>query len=363
MELDEATIEKLCSKGVNPEILRTILRDLEKSPQPAQLGGFEVDKGGDSLPIRGRASPNAAAEPAGPGGSQSATADCGTTPTPDRPARLSQAQLTDLSHRLMPRDFKILKALKKYRFLFTNQLQRLFFTQNESKRMNTIYANRALKKLREYGVVDALKRSIGGFKAGSSSMIWHLTEPGYRLLNLNDPEQYPRKRFENPSTMFLEHTLAIAETAVQLHTICKASESFTLKKVDPEPSCWRTFKDSYYKTVYLKPDLYAVTVERLPDGGTFQDSWFIEMDLGTEAPTQIVEKCQTYLRYYNTGIEQDRHGVFPFVVWLVKNEARKQKLIQYIRENTPEQPKLFMVITPDLLGKMVRQYLDGSVTC
>ena len=87
------------------------------------------------------------------------------------------------------------------------------------------------------------------------------------------------------------------------------------------------------------------------------------MDLGTESPTQVVEKCQTYLRYYNTGIEQRKQEVFPMVVWLVKDEARKEKLRQYIRENLPPQPKMFLVITPDQLGKMVRNFIEPEELC
>ena len=343
-DLDKA-IETLANKGVDPKILRTILRDLETSPTSAQLGGFEDDNGTDSLPIQGRASP-AAAEP----------------PDSDRPVRLSRQQLIDLHKRLTPRDLKILANLVKYRFLFTNQIQRLFFTENESRRTNLINTNRVLKKLREYGVIAPLKRSIGGFKAGSSSMIWHLTEGGYRLLNLLNEEQYPRKRFDKPSTVFLAHTLAIAETSVQLTTICRASEKHTLKVADPEPSCWRIYQDDGKKLI-LKPDLYAVTTETDADGNKYEDSWFIEMDLGTESPNQVVEKCQAYLRYFNTGIEQTAKGVFPVVVWLVKDEARKERLRQYIREKMPPQPKLFLVITPDQLGKMVLQYLNLNEMC
>ena len=343
MELSPETIDKLSHKGVDPEILRTILRDLEDCPEPAQLSGFSAGNGGDSLPIQGSTS-LAAAE------------------TPERKTRLSQSQLRDLSQRLSSRDKRILATLKKYRFLFTNQIQRLYFTESESKRTNSINANRALKKLREYGIISPLKRRIGGFKAGSSSMIWHLTEGGYRLLAMENAEQHSRKRFEEPSTMFLEHTLAIAETAVQLSTICTASEDISLKIIDPEPSCWRPFKDNG-RQVFLKPDLYAVAVTDYGYDRKYEDNWFIEMDLGTESPTQVVEKCQTYLRYYNTGIEQRKQEVFPMVVWLVKDEARKEKLRQYIRENLPPQPKMFLVITPDQLGKMVRNYIEPEELC
>ena len=81
----------------------------------------------------------------------------------------------------------------------------------------------------------------GGFGGGSTLQVWHLTEAGLRLLSLNDPGVPPRKRFFEPSTMFLEHTLAIAEFAVQLTCLCRDSHDLTLEVLDAEPSCWRRF--------------------------------------------------------------------------------------------------------------------------
>lgn len=348
MELSPECIERLSRKGVDPKILAKILASLDNAQTPSQLSGFESDKPGDSLPLQGSDSQAA-------GGPEAASAQDSTT-------RISRSQLFDLLSTMSERDKQILAALYKYRFLFTNQIQRLYFTEAKDKRSNTINANRMLKKLKEQGLIAPLKRRSLGYRSGSVSLIWHLTSAGYRLLNLMDADKYPRKSFDEPSTMFLAHTLAIAETAVQLSTICTASGDISLKNADPEPSCWRPFKDNG-RQVFLKPDLYAVTVTDYGHGDRYEDSWFIEMDLGTEAPTQVVEKCQAYLRYYNTGTEQEKKGVFPVVVWLVKDEARKQKLRQYIRESLPPQPKMFLVITPDQLGKMVRNFIESEELC
>lgn len=194
-------------------------------------------------------------------------------------------------------------------------------------------------------------------RGGSSSLIWHLTEPGERLLHLNDDEKHPRKRFEEPSPLFLEHTLAVAECAVQLTCICRNSEDLNLVSVDSEPSCWRPYRDGG-RTVFLKPDLFAVTTYE-----KYEDRWFIEMDLGTESTAQVVEKCQSYRRYFYTGIEQKRNEVFPLVVWIVPDANRKATLRQRIREALPPQPKMFLVITPDELEKMLRQYIETEELC
>ncbi len=321
--------------------LRFSLRSPDLSPKARQVSGSAENKGGDCIPFSGILS----LSPAEP----SSNEEAGRQSTS---SRISQKKLVELSARLSERDTEILASLKKYRFLLTGQLQRLFFTDKSTKRKNSINTQHTLKKLREYKLIAPLKRQIGGVLGGSSSLIWYLTEPGYRLLRLADAEKYTRKRFEEPSPLFLEHTLAIAETAVQLHDICKDSEDLDLEQVDPEPSCWRPYKYNG-RTAYLKPDLFAVTTY---DG--YEDSWFIEIDLSTESPNTVVEKCKAYISYYNTGIEQLEYDVFPMVVWIVKDKIRKERLRQYIQDGIPNRPKMFLIITPNQLEQMVRQFID-----
>jgi len=47
----------------------------------------------------------------------------------------------------------------------------------------------------------------------------------------------------------------------------------------------------------------------------------------------------------------------------VKVAARKESLKAYIRESLKGQPKMFLVITPDELEKMLRQTIDRSELC
>ena len=154
--------------------------------------------------------------------------------------------------------------------------------------------------------------------------------------------------------MFLEHTLAIAECVIQLTLICRNSHDLSLETVDTEPSCWRKYKTDG-RVYYLKPDIFVVTSYE-----KYEESWFVEIDLSTESSSQIIDKCNAYLEYFYTGIEQKETGVFPIVTWVVKDKARKEKIKQYIRENIKGQPKMFLVITPDELEKMIRQFLDSN---
>lgn len=87
------------------------------------------------------------------------------------------------------------------------------------------------------------------------------------------------------------------------------------------------------------------------------------MDLGSESISQVLEKCNGYLRYYYTGLEQKATEMFPLVVWIVKDSQRKENLKSCIRENLQGHPKMFLVIAPDELEKMLRQFIDTKELC
>ena len=308
-----------------------------KAPQP---GEDSAAFGSDSIPFSGIP-----------------TSSAGAAPVNKKSTKLSRAQLVEIEAKLSARDHAVLQAIKKYRFLTSDQIGRLYLADCTTKTSRTRNQNLLLQRLGGCGLIAPLARRVGGFGGGSTLQVWHLTEAGMRLLSLNDPGVPPRKRFLEPSTTFLEHTLAIAECAVQLTCLCRGSADLALEMVDAEPTCWRRYKDGD-KVCYLKPDLYAITEY---DG--YEDHWFIEMDLGSESLSQVLDKCNMYLRYYYTGIEQKATEMFPLVVWLVKDAERKNSIKTYIRENLKDLPKMFLVITPDELEKMIRQFIDIKELC
>ena len=58
--------------------------------------------------------------------------------------------------------------------------------------------------------------------------------------------------------------------------------------------------------------------------GQYEDRWFIEVDLDTESPNKIIDKCERYHKYYRSGLEQQESGVFPLTVWIVPSAERKK---------------------------------------
>lgn len=275
----------------------------------------------------------------------------------EEPRRLSRNQLEKISGCLSNRDREILAAIQRYRYLLTSQLQRLYFTDAATPTAALRAAARSMKKLKEMGLVEHLTRRIGGVRAGSGGLVWHLTHAGERLLYLENHTLTPTKRFSEPSPYFLAHTLAVTDIAVQLTELCRKQHALKLVTIQPEPECWRTYSE-YGAIQSLKPDLFAITVS-----GQYEDRWFVEMDLSTESPNKIIDKCERYHKYYRSGLEQQESGVFPLTVWIVPGVERKEKLIACIKKAFDKQPRLFAVITADELGQLICQGGDGGSLC
>ena len=270
--------------------------------------------------------------------------------------KISQKRLTELQTCLSKRDYQTLNVIRRCRYLTTRQIQRMHFTNAVTPAAGLRAANRCLRRLQGFGLIDTLKRRIGGVRAGSGSFIWYLEAAGERFLRLGDKASAVRKRSFEPSPRFLAHTLAVAECFVQMTEIC-GEDDLNLQSVELEPECWREYNHAG-KIVSLKPDLYAITV-----CGNYEDRWFIEVDLNTEAPVKIIEKCQRYHQYYRSGLEQKQHGVFPLTVWIVPDASRKDSITAHIRAEFSKQANIFIVITPDELAILIRQYVDGKALC
>ena len=220
-----------------------------------------------------------------------------TDGSPGQPLRLSKKKLEELDLSLSQRNKEVLLSVRRHRYLMSGQVQRLHFTDAANPSAALRAASRNLKKLKELGLVDSLSRRIGGVRAGSASLIWHTTHAGERLLRLHEHRPYPIRRTFEPSPYFLAHTLAVAEASVRILEISREA-GLELSALQPEPECWRGYSE-YGKQVTLKPDLYAVLTS--PE---YEDRYFLEIDLDTESPAKVIEKCQRYHKYYHSGLER-----------------------------------------------------------
>ena len=275
-------------------------------------------------------------------------------------SELTASQLEQIRSRLTDRDKRLLTFMRGLRYMKTEQVRRLFYpqTENDTLHATKVRTFKTLNRLMGYSLVDQYEKRIGGIRAGSKGIIWHVTESGARLLNLGTEQQNLRKRFLEPAPTFLRHTIAVTETFVQIVEICRDDPVMKLKNIQVEPDCWRDYAKNG-KSISLRPDLYAKIIT-----GEYFDHLFIEMDLDTEAPSAVVEKCRRYHEYYKTGTEQKNSGVFPLVLWIVPDEKRKVRLVAAIREAFKNRyPHIFHVIVPEELEAVLRDGADKGELC
>ena len=268
--------------------------------------------------------------------------------------RISKRQLLEMNGNFSGRDKNILYTIQRCRYITSGQLQRLFFTDAATSAAALRAVNRNLEKLKDLGLIEALPRRMGGTRGGSGAHIWHLRPPGEHLLRLTGSVAKLSRSF-TPSIQFLTHTLATTECFVRLHEISRG-DGLELKTISLEPECWRMYNHAG-KLVSIKPDIFAVTTY-----GGYQDSWFIELDLDTEAPVRIIDKCHRYHQYYRSGLEQKQHDVFPLVIWIVPDKKREESIKKHLRDEFSAWPNLFEVIVLDELENLLRQDTNGALS-
>ncbi len=255
------------------------------------------------------------------------------------PNRRPRSGLAQLRAQLSERDVRILLFICEHRFITTRQLARLLSLEFGNSRSALRQTHRHLARLDRLEVITSLERRIGGNRAGSSGFIWSITTLGARIVTDQTAGKRLRYREDQPSTTFLEHTLAVAELRVRLHEL-EQDGRISVESLQTEPDCWRAYLGAMGSIIRLKPDLAATTATI--DG--YEDYWFFEIDLATENPARIVSKCQQYQAYRRTGTEQAQTGLFPAVVWVTPDEKRATQLRRRLSAESSIDQDLFTVI-------------------
>ncbi|MBN9630375.1 MAG: replication-relaxation family protein [Actinobacteria bacterium] len=262
--------------------------------------------------------------------------------------------------RLTRRDLAVLDDVEAFRLLSTRLIQRLHFPigsgepgAHATAGAATKAAVRVLTRLAEHGLIGHLQRRIGGVRQGSQGYIWQLTSTGASLQRSRRGET-GRRRYVEPSALFTEHTLAIAEAAVTIRELA-ASGTLEVLAMEAEPACWREYIGPQALAQTLKPDLYVVTAT-----GDYEDHLFLEIDLATEHLPQVLTKCRAYASYHQTGIEQRDHGVFPAAVWIVQDETRAEQLRRALARDASLPQELFQVLTAAAFPRLLTGQIDTS---
>lgn len=261
---------------------------------------------------------------------------------------MSPAAVTSLLQRLSDRDVAILESVRTHRLLSTALIRRLHFGDGHATLTAAAGATmRVLTRLElDHHLITRLERRIGGVRKGSSGITWHLGATGERLLRTMHGETR-RRRYQEPTPDFVDHTLAKAELAVRLTELDRAGQ-IELVDLGTEPANWRSFVGPHGARDWLKPDLHVVTAS-----GDYEDHWFLEADLSSEHPPVVVRKAKVYQRYAATGVYQARHGLFPAVAWVVPNTARQTALQKAFTADKTIQGSLFQIITIDQFEQLI----------
>ncbi len=227
--------------------------------------------------------------------------------------RVDRRSVAGIRNELSDSHQAVLEWLLAHRYATTHQLRAACFTQTGRSEMAAARATtRALRRLEDIGLIRPLQRRVGGLQAGSAVGIYQLTPGGYRVAG----GTAGRFRSHEPSPRLLGHWLAIGDVHVALQGIAAQVE------VQVEPASWRRYTGLGGETKWLQPDLAVVLRGRDADGA-YESRWFIEVDLGTEGFARLERKALGYETYLQTGIEQDRHGVFPLVLWLFAGDNNR----------------------------------------
>jgi hypothetical protein len=236
---------------------------------------------------------------------------------------MNALRISHLAERLSERDMAILASLDQFRLLSSQHLQRLHFTDHATDLAAARACNRVMERLRRLGVIGSLDRRVGGVRRGSASYVWQLAAAGERYLRATQGHAH-RRRFMEPGGAFVNHTLAVNDVAIGLIETTRAS-GVQLETLTTEPSNWRSYLGAGGETQWLKPDLQVVLRGHDAEGD-YEEHFFLEIDLGTEHLPRIQTKCRIYAAYAATGAYQAQHDVFPHVVWLSSDPARRKAL-------------------------------------
>jgi hypothetical protein len=237
------------------------------------------------------------------------------------------------------RDHAVLLIVQQLRLISGGQLQRLYWPGDDAARRA---ARRGLLRLVRWRVLDRLPRKLGGMRAGSDAFIYRLGPVGYRMLAR---EGFTSQRIgEVPSERRLAHSLTIAECVTSLKETERTS-AVEIIDLQTEPACWRPFIGPMGETLILKPDLFL----RLGAGSALEDRWCVEVDRDTERVGALKRKLDRYDQHVASGQEQDRHGVYPRVVWAVPNTRRAAQLHEVIERQGRLARRLHVVTTHDAL--------------
>lgn len=237
---------------------------------------------------------------------------------------VTAARLDALRESLSDRDWAVIQDVASLRLATGGQLERLHFA-GLADASRPVVRRRVLGRLVRERVLGTRERRIGGVRAGSEGLIYHLDVAGQRLCET-------ARRGEQPGERYVRHVLAVTELYVSLTERAQAG-ALRLDRFEAEPVSW--WPDG--RGGRIKPD-GQVRVSSLDHF----DSWWLEVDLATEHLPTLKGKLAAYLDFYRRG-QLGPDGIMPWVLVTVPNAKRCSDIVRLIRQLPPQAHELFTV--------------------
>ncbi len=237
------------------------------------------------------------------------------------------------------RDCAIIQSVFECRLMTAKQIERLYFYASTPDN-NARSCRNALQRMAKTRYLTRLDRSIGGFRAGSSSFVYSLGPKGRTLVDLSSK----RPQFDvHTSHHLLNHTLTIAEVYVMLHEWDRQG-AFKLITIQTEPNCWREYR-GMYESYVLKPDMYIrISFPR------YNKRMFLEIDRATHYSNALKKKAAEYRRYFEEPRNYDHEdNSYPITVWTSPSIKRVKFINRAIKRVNKELPGLFKSVTIEQL--------------
>ena len=245
---------------------------------------------------------------------------------------------------LTERDARILASIAEFRLLSTTQIRELHFAAHASADASVQACWAVLRRLEELRLLQRVGRRRRFAGGGSTPVTWALDAAGERVTRfLGGEANAPRRRNLLPVGDDYHHTLAVADVYIRLVRAHRTGK-IELLETHAEPGAWRTHPGQLGRVITLKPDLVLVT--QTPE---YRDHWFTEVDLGHQSVPRLIRKCLRYEHYRASGIEQQKLGLFPRVLWLLPDEHRVRKLRDAIAGEKQLRSGMFLVTVPEHL--------------
>lgn len=242
---------------------------------------------------------------------------------------------------LTARDFEILKAVSRYRYLQTNQIKRLLFAGNKDNQA----ARNRLRRLYDHGYLGRIQPYVRIGEGENADIAYYLERKGHEQL---EGEGVPIPNYATGAQVkhqFLQHALDVSEFRLNLELALADSpiveiERFTADfELKPDTrkligkeryALYGTVAHPVTKQSYI---VYPDALIILRGKGKHADVrrlLFVEIDRSTEGLNAIKDKVTGYAIYKDRGLVS-RHGVADFrVLFQTNTEQRAQSIRRFL---------------------------------